>query len=117
MIQRLTHNSTRTLVSFLQYQVLALNSINRLYSTIRTRNIPPLILRPGTEEERSLADKVSGTWIAFTRTWDPNCGKLAKWPPYTKPSLKTMVIDNQSQVLEDPFKNPRIIMKHVLGYV
>jgi len=71
----------------------------------------------GTKEERSLADKVSDTWIAFARTGDPNCGKLPKWLPYTISSRKTMVIDNQSKVVEDPFKNRRIIMKHVLGYI
>jgi len=71
-------------------------------------------LTTGTEEERSLADKVSDTWIAFARTGEPNCGKLPHWPAYTKDSRKTMVIDNTSKVVEDPIKARREIMQKVL---
>jgi para-nitrobenzyl esterase len=74
-------------------------------------------LTTGTEEERRLADKVSDTWIAFARTGDPNCGKLPQWPAYGKNSRKTMVIDNTSQIVEDPIKPRREIMQKVLGLI
>ena len=71
-------------------------------------------LTTGTEEERSLADKVSDTWIAFARTGEPNGGKLPQWPPYSKNSRRTMVIDNTSEIMEDPIKPRREIMQKVL---
>ena len=71
----------------------------------------------GTEEERSLADKVSDTWIAFARTGNPNCGKLPRWPAYDETSRHTMVIDNQSEIVKDPIKSRRQIMQKVLELV
>ena len=71
-------------------------------------------LTTGTEEERSLADKVSDTWIAFARTGDPNCGKLPQWKTYSKESRNVMVINNTSKIIEDPIKSRRIIMQKVL---
>ena len=71
-------------------------------------------LTTGTEEERSLADKVSDTWIAFARTGEPNCGKLPHWPGYSKNSRNTMVIDNVSKIVEDPIQPRREIMQKVL---
>jgi para-nitrobenzyl esterase len=74
-------------------------------------------LTTGTEEERSLADKVSDTWIAFARTGDPNCGKLPHWPTYSKNSRQTLVIDNTSQIVEDPIRSRREIMQKVLKLI
>lgn len=70
----------------------------------------------GTEEERALADKVSDTWIAFARSGNPNAGKLPEWKPYTTETRNTMVIDNNSQLVDDPFKARREIMREVISW-
>ena len=74
-------------------------------------------LTTGTEEEKSLADKVSDTWIAFARTGDPNCGKLPKWKTYARESRNVMIIDNTSKIVEDPIKSRRIVMQKVLELI
>lgn len=68
----------------------------------------------GTEEERSMADKISDTWIAFARSDNPNVGKLPDWPTYSKASRQVMVLNNDSKVLEDPIQSRREIMQEVL---
>ncbi len=69
----------------------------------------------GTEEERTLADKVSDTWIAFARTGNPNNEKIPTWKPYSAKERNTMVIDNQPELVVDPIKNRRIITSELLG--
>jgi para-nitrobenzyl esterase len=56
----------------------------------------------GTPEARALAEKVSGTWAAFARTGDPNGAGLPEWRAYDGPGRETMVINNQSALVEDP---------------
>ena len=41
-----------------------------------------------------LADKVSGAWLHFARTGNPNHPGLPKWEPYTAEKKTTMVFDN-----------------------
>ncbi|PLW82871.1 carboxylesterase/lipase family protein [Kineobactrum sediminis] len=69
----------------------------------------------GTEKERSMADKISDSWIAFARSGNPDTGKLPDWPNYSGASRQTMVLDNVSKVIEDPIKSRREIMQRVLG--
>ncbi len=71
-------------------------------------------LTGGGPEARALADKVSDAWIAFARTGDPNTPKLPGWPVFTADKLSTMVIDNISQVVDDPHREKRIAMFHAL---
>lgn len=48
----------------------------------------------GGPEAQALADKVSGAWINFARTGDPNHPGLPKWPELTAENKSTMVFDN-----------------------
>jgi para-nitrobenzyl esterase len=48
----------------------------------------------GGPEAQALADKVSGAWINFARTGDPNHPGLPKWPEFTAENKSTMVFDN-----------------------
>ncbi|MGE3073646.1 MAG: carboxylesterase/lipase family protein [Dehalococcoidia bacterium] len=59
-------------------------------------------LTRGTPEAQALAAKVSATWAAFARTGDPNAGGLPRWEPYSASKRKTMLINNESKLVEDP---------------
>ena len=65
-------------------------------------------------EAYALADKVSAAWVAFARTGDPKTAKLPAWPAYTAKSRDTMVFNNESRVVQDPDKGPRLAMEQVL---
>jgi len=67
-------------------------------------------LTGGGPEAMALADKVSDAWIAFARTGDPNTPKLPHWPKFTSKDRATMVINNQSKVVNDPLHDQRIAM-------
>ncbi len=50
----------------------------------------------------AMADQISGTYIAFARTGNPNNPKIPHWPPYDLAKRSTMVFDVQSKVIDDP---------------
>ncbi len=58
----------------------------------------------------ALADKVSDAWIAFARTGNPNTPKLPYWPQFSLKDRETMVINNESKVVNDPIREQRIVM-------
>ena len=58
----------------------------------------------------ALADKLSDTWIAFARTGNPNTSKLPHWPAFNSTDRATMVIDNTSEVVNDPLREQRLAM-------
>lgn len=50
-----------------------------------------------------LVDEMSGAWLAFARSGDPNHDGLAEWPPYTVPDRATMVFQRDgSAATTDP---------------
>jgi para-nitrobenzyl esterase len=72
-------------------------------------------LTGGGAEAMALADKLSDTWIAFARTGNPNTPKLPRWPAFNTKDYPTMVIDNQSRVVNDPLHEQRIAMNRALN--
>lgn len=68
------------------------------------------------EDVVALADKVSDAWIAFARTGNPNTPKLPPWTTLNAKDRPTMVINNESQVVNDPLREPRIAMFRALKY-
>ncbi len=58
-------------------------------------------------ERQPLADKMSGAWVAFARTGNPNCKGIPKWDPYTPPQRATMVWNNECKVVNDPFREEK----------
>jgi para-nitrobenzyl esterase len=53
----------------------------------------------GGAAAEALADKVSRAWINFARTGDPNVRGIPSWPPYTRDTGATMILDNISRVV------------------
>lgn len=56
----------------------------------------------GGKDAYALADKMSGAWINFAKTGDPNAPGLPKWPAYTAANGATMLFDVQSTVRDHP---------------
>jgi para-nitrobenzyl esterase len=58
----------------------------------------------GGKEAYTLADQMSGAWINFARTGDPNYKGLPKWPSYTEAGGATMLFDVKNEVRSHPDK-------------
>jgi para-nitrobenzyl esterase len=50
---------------------------------------------------QALADLVSGTWVAFARTGNPNHSGLPQWPPYDAERRATMTFNTPCKVVDD----------------
>lgn len=66
----------------------------------------------------ALANKVCDAWVAFARTGNPNTGNpnsagLPKWEPYDEKNRATMVIDNESRLVNDPIREKRLLLTEV----
>jgi para-nitrobenzyl esterase len=59
----------------------------------------------GPEQQR-LADRMSGAWVAFARTGDPNSGVagVPHWAAYTLPQRATMIWNAECRVVNDPYR-------------
>jgi para-nitrobenzyl esterase len=57
-----------------------------------------------------LADKVSGTWVEFARTGNPNHFGLPHWPAYETSTRATMIFNDECKVVNDPGKDERLAM-------
>jgi len=63
----------------------------------------------------ALAERVSAAWVAFARTGNPNIPQLPRWPAYSAGPRDTMLFNTDSRVEQDPDREPRLAMEHVLG--
>ena len=52
----------------------------------------------GGQEAHLLADKMSGAWINFAKTGNPNHDGLPQWPQYNPENTSTMFFDNSCEV-------------------
>ena len=73
----------------------------------------PLISK--RQDAYTLAEKVSAAWVAFARTGNPNIAQLPRWPAYAAGPRDTMLFNNDSRVEQDPDREGRLAMEHVLG--
>jgi para-nitrobenzyl esterase len=61
----------------------------------------------GGARPRELSGKMAGSLVAFMKTGDPNGGGLPAWPKYTSANGETMVLNDVSEVQNDPDREAR----------
>lgn len=59
---------------------------------------------------QTMADRVSGSWVAFARTGNPNNENVPVWPVYNGSDRATMIIDREWKVEKDPNHEERMVM-------
>jgi para-nitrobenzyl esterase len=63
----------------------------------------------GTRSDRNeLADIMSGVWLAFARTGNPNCSLVPPWKPYDEADRATMILDVPARVESDWRREERL---------
>ena len=70
---------------------------------------------PGSPAARELAGRMSAAWTAFARTGDPDTPDLPHWPVYAQDTRQAMLFDNESRIVRDHDRGPRLVMEEVLG--
>ncbi len=61
----------------------------------------------GGSRPRKLATKMSGSLVQFMKTGSPNGGGLPDWPKYSEAKGETMILDDVSEVKNDPDREAR----------
>ncbi|MFH0841523.1 MAG: carboxylesterase family protein [Bacteroidota bacterium] len=61
----------------------------------------------GGARPRKLAAKMAGSLVQFMKTADPNGGGLPGWPKYTAENGETMILDDVSEMKNDPDREAR----------
>ena len=65
-------------------------------------------------DRRGLADRMSGAWVAFARTGNPNHALLPKWERFTAASRQTMMFGRECRLLNDPYREERLAVGRAL---
>ena len=63
------------------------------------------------QEQRALADAMSGAWAAFARTGNPNHKGLPLWPPFDGARRATMIFNNESRAVDNPYREERAALR------
>jgi para-nitrobenzyl esterase len=56
----------------------------------------------GGSAAADLAARMSGAWVAFAKTGNPDSGGIPHWPAYEVPERFAMLFDNKCRVVKDP---------------
>lgn len=60
-------------------------------------------------ERYQAARNMSGAWAAFARTSNPSHPGIPQWPAYTLDQRATMILDAQCKVVNDPYREERLV--------
>jgi para-nitrobenzyl esterase len=63
----------------------------------------------------ALADKMSGTWVAFARSGNPNSKLVPKWEPFTADKRATMIFNTETRAANDPYRDERLALAAAQG--
>jgi para-nitrobenzyl esterase len=61
----------------------------------------------GGKRPRLLSEKMSASLLAFMKTGNPNAGALPNWPKFTAEKGETMILNDVSEVKNDPDREAR----------
>lgn len=79
-------------------------------------NVVAAATEVGTGPEcQILAEKISGAYVAFARTGNPNHKGIPEWPVFNIIDKPTMIWNNECRVVNDPFGAQKAIIREVSG--
>jgi para-nitrobenzyl esterase len=64
----------------------------------------------GGKRPRELSEKMASALIAFMKTGNPNSGTLPNWPKFSVANGETMVLNDKSEVKNDPDRAARVAL-------
>lgn len=70
----------------------------------------------GGERPAALAGKLSSAWVEFAATGTPAADGLPTWTPYNATDRATLVINDDSKMVDDPTSARRKVMEPLLGF-
>ncbi|QDL38563.1 carboxylesterase/lipase family protein [Rhodoferax sediminis] len=79
-------------------------------------DVPGGIVGAGADRD-PLQEEMSGAWLAFARSGNPNHAGLVSWRPYALAERATMVFDRHSRLQADPLREERIAFEPFPRYV
>jgi para-nitrobenzyl esterase len=89
----------------------AMHGIELPFVFDNTEKVPHMV---GTGPElAALADRVSATWAAFARSGVPEGPGLPAWPRFNPKDRQTMVFNVESQVVNDPYGEERLVLEAI----
>jgi para-nitrobenzyl esterase len=65
-------------------------------------------------DRRALADRMSGAWVAFARSGNPNHALLPKWDAFTADRRQTMMFGRECRASNDPYRDERLAVAGAL---
>jgi para-nitrobenzyl esterase len=77
-----------------------------------TVDLAPTMVGTGPERQ-PLADKMSGAWVAFARSGNPNHKGIPKWAPFDLNRRATMIFNNQCRAVNDPYREERLLRAEI----
>jgi para-nitrobenzyl esterase len=72
------------------------------------------IVGGGSREARERYRALSGAWIAFARTGNPNHASLPHWPAFETTNRATLVLGVEHQIVSDPYSDIRLAWRDIL---
>ncbi len=61
-----------------------------------------------TKEMMALSEQLSGAWVAFARSGNPNHKGLPHWAPFNADQRATMIFNTESKAVNDPYREERL---------
>jgi para-nitrobenzyl esterase len=79
-------------------------------------NHPETSASAGRRPERFRAARnMSAAWATFARTGNPSHSDIPAWPAYDRGRRATMILDAESRVVDDPFREERLLWDSLAG--
>ena len=66
--------------------------------------VDDIALTGGRPDKYDLLESVSGAWIAFARSGNPNHARIPRWEPYSAEKRSTMILDVPCRLEVDPYR-------------
>lgn len=74
-------------------------------------------LTGAAQDRYALQEEMSGAWVEFAKTGNPNHPRLPRWAPYSLPERRTMMFGLKTRSVEDPAAAERIALEGCPAYL